>query len=238
VIKKLLLQGVCAVVFDAVGTVIHPQPPAPLLYAEVGRRFGSKRTAEEIKRRFIAAFAQEETIDYAHGLRTSEAREVERWRRIVRHVFDDLADTDACFRELFEHFSRPEAWRCAAEVTETAEALTRHGYALGLASNYDQRLRSVVAGFGVLSSLPHVIISSEVGWRKPAPQFFAALCQAFGLPAEQILYIGDDPANDYEGAQAAGLRAVLFDPKDKDVEAARVRIRTLPELRAELSEIP
>jgi putative hydrolase of the HAD superfamily len=226
------LQGVRAVVFDAVGTVIHPEPPAPVLYAEVGRRFGSKRTPEEIKLRFVAAFGHEETIDYAEGLRTNEAREVERWRRIVRHVFDDLADADACFEELFEHFSRPEAWRCDADVTETAEALAQQGYALGLASNYDHRLRSVVAGFRVLSGLQHVIISSEVGWRKPAPPFFVALCQAFRLPAEQILYVGDDPANDYEGARTAGLQAVLFDPKGKHVDGIRVRIRALRELLA------
>jgi putative hydrolase of the HAD superfamily len=232
VTEPSLLHGVRAVVFDAVGTVIHPEPPAPVLYAEVGRRFGSKRTESEIRTRFIAAFARQEAIDYTNGLRTSEAREVERWRRIVDQVFDDLHDTDACFRELFEHFSQPQAWRCDADVVETAAALAERGYALGLASNYDHRLVSVVAGFSVLRGMQHVIISSEVGWRKPAPQFFLALCQALGVPAEEILYVGDDPANDYEGARKAGLRAVLFDPKGKHLDGAPARIKALRELLA------
>ena len=51
-----LLRGVRAVVFDAVGTVIHPEPRAPVVYAEAARRFGSKRTVDEITPRFIAAF--------------------------------------------------------------------------------------------------------------------------------------------------------------------------------------
>src|SRR5207302_1039003 len=45
-----------AVFFDAVGTLIHPEPPAGAVYAEVGRRHGSRLTAAEIARRFAAAF--------------------------------------------------------------------------------------------------------------------------------------------------------------------------------------
>ena len=225
-----LLPGIDAVVFDAVGTVIHPQPPAPIVYAEVGRRLGSKRSAAEILPRFIAAFDREEAIDHANGLRTSEDREIERWRRIVAHVLDDVSDPDACFRELFEHFSRPDAWDCDPDAAATVQTLARRGYRLGMASNYDRRLRSVIAGMPALAPLQHLIISSEVGWRKPAPQFFAALAQAFDLPAQSILYVGDDPANDYEGARVAGLGAVLFDPKGKHQGGGWMSIKALSEL--------
>src|SRR5438105_15865688 len=108
-----------SLVFDAVGTVIHPEPPAPLVYAEVGRRHGSRLTAKAIAPRFAAAFVREEVRDHAQGLQTSEAREVERWQRIVAEVLDDVADRESCFTELFEHFSQPEAWRCAADAAET-----------------------------------------------------------------------------------------------------------------------
>jgi putative hydrolase of the HAD superfamily len=220
-----LLQGVRAVVFDAVGTVIHPRIPAPIVYAEVGRRFGSKRSAAEVASRFIAAFAREEAVDHAKGLRTSEAREVERWRHIVAGALDDVPEQERCFEELFRHFSRPSAWLCEADAAATIEILAQRGYALGMASNYDQRLRSVVAGLPALRPLRHLLISSEIGWRKPAPQFFVVLCQAFDLPAASILYVGDDPANDYEGAQAAGLHARLFDPqaKHRHREAATIK---------------
>lgn len=230
VTENPLLHGVRAVVFDAVGTVIHPQPPAPILYAEVGRRFGSQRNAAEITPRFLAAFAREEALDYASGLQTSEAREVERWRRIVGQVLDDVAHPDACFQELFEHFSRPKAWRCDPDAAETIETLARRGYALGLASNYDQRLRSVVRGLTALKPLQQLLISSEIGWRKPAAPFFLAVCRAFELPSDQILYVGDDLANDYEGARAAGLRSVLFDPKEKCLGRVPLAIKTLSAL--------
>src|SRR5262245_11931759 len=100
-----------AVVFDAVGTLIYPDPPAASVYEEVGRRFGSRLNVETIRARFVRAFEREEQFDVANELRTSETREEQRWRSIVRQVLDDVSDPEACFRALFKHFSRPEAWR-------------------------------------------------------------------------------------------------------------------------------
>jgi putative hydrolase of the HAD superfamily len=230
--ENYLLHGVGAVVFDAVGTIIHPNPPAPALYAEVGQRFGSKRSASEITPRFLAAFAYEDAIDHDNGLQTSETREIERWRRIVSQVLDDVTDPEACFRELFDHFSRPGAWRCDPDAAATLETLARQGYVLGMASNYDRRLRSVVAGLTALRPLQHLVISSEVGWRKPAPQFFHAIAQAFALPLEEILYVGDDLTNDFEGARAAGLRSVLLDAKGKHPNCKPASLRALCQLTA------
>jgi putative hydrolase of the HAD superfamily len=208
-----LFRGVRAVFFDAVGTLIHPDPPAALIYAEVGRRHGSQLSAEAIQERFGAAFAREEALDQRDGLRTGEERELRRWRDIVAAVLDDVTDPAGCFRELYLYFRSPAAWRLESGAERVVAELTRRGLSLGLASNYDGRLRSVAEGLAGLGAFRHRVISSEVGWRKPAPGFFAALCRSAGLPAGQILHVGDDFANDYQGAVAAGLRAVLFDPR-------------------------
>src|SRR5262249_22221547 len=104
------------------------------------------------------------------------------------------------------------------------------GYTSGLASNYDKRLRSVVEGLPELKSVEHLVISSEVGWRKPSAQFFAAICDAVQLPPGKILHVGDDPANDYQGAVSCGLRAVLLDPEAKYPLTGATRIARLAEL--------
>jgi putative hydrolase of the HAD superfamily len=209
----MIQAGVRAVFFDAVGTMIHPDPPAATVYARVGRRFGSRLPAEAVRGRFAAAFRDEDALDVRAGLRTSEERELQRWRHIVARALPDVSDPDACFAELYRHFSLPEAWRIEPEAAAVLDELAGRGYDLGLASNYDRRLRSVVAGLPGLRRLGHLVISSEAGWRKPAPEFFAAVCRSAGLPPEQILHVGDDPANDYDGARAFGLRAVLLDPE-------------------------
>ena len=222
----MIPANVRAVFLDAVGTLIFPDPPAAEVYATVGRKFGSRLPVEAIGARFRDAFRCEEASDRAHGLRTDEAREERRWRHIVAAVLDDVADGEGCFRELFGHFARPQSWRCAADADRVLAELARRGYRLGLASNYDRRLRSVAAGLPELAPLDCLVISSEVGWRKPAPEFFAALVRQAGVPAGEILFVGDDPVNDVEGARAAGLRSLLLDPCGPD-EACVTRLDDL-----------
>lgn len=207
------LRDVRAVFFDAVGTLIHPSPSAAEAYAEVGRRYGSKLDICEIQSRFLEAFRRQEQADEERLGRTSEAREIARWRTIVAEVLTDATDPAACFAELFHHFSRPGSWRVEPETAETFQQLLDRGFTLGLASNYDHRLREVAHGIPSLTGISHIVISSEVGWRKPNREFFAALCRRAFLPPEQVLLVGDDLDNDYRGAEEAGLRAVLFDPK-------------------------
>jgi putative hydrolase of the HAD superfamily len=205
-------NSIRAIFFDAVGTLIHPEPLVAAVYAAVARRHGSSRREDEIAVRFSAAFAREETWDREQGLRTSEAREVMRWRRIVAEVLDDVNDPEGCFEELYEHFAVPGNWSCSPDTREVLATLDKRGYFLGLASNYDRRLRRVVAGLAELRPIRQVVISSEVGWRKPAQEFYAALCASVAFSSDQVLLVGDDLVNDYEGAQAAGCPALLIDP--------------------------
>jgi putative hydrolase of the HAD superfamily len=200
-----------AIVFDAVGTLLHPEPPAAYVYAEVARSMGSRHSAAAIVERFADAFGREEDADRRSGWRTSEARELRRWANIVARVLDDVSDPPRCFQQLYQHFARPESWRCEPETGAVLKELQSRGYRLGMASNYDHRLRTVVAGFPELQPLTELIISAEVSWRKPAREFFTAICQRLKAPAQRVLYIGDDVVNDYEGAAASGLAVLLYD---------------------------
>jgi putative hydrolase of the HAD superfamily len=219
-----------AIFFDAVGTLLHPDPWAPAVYADVGRRHGSKLDTATITARFRSAFSQEEQLDRQSDWQTSEAREVERWRHIVATVLDDVRDPGACFQVLFDHFGRPASWRCDSDTELVLRELARRGFELGMASNYDSRLRTVVAGLPALASIRRLVISSEVGWRKPAQEFFSAMLREVGMSSEEVLFVGDDPANDYEGARAAGIHALLLDAADRSPSAGRSRIRRLRDL--------
>jgi putative hydrolase of the HAD superfamily len=229
---SLIAPGVGAVFFDAVGTLIHPQPAAADVYAAVGRRFGSQLELAVVAARFRAAFRRQEERDHAGGLRTDETREVARWRAIVGEVLDDVADPEGCFQALYTHFARAEAWRCDLEAEATLRALAARGYCLGVASNFDQRLHGIVAALPALRPVRCVVISSEVGWRKPAPAFFEEMCRQAGLPAAQVLLVGDDVVNDYEGARTAGLPALLLDPRGKEPIQGNARLTRLGELIA------
>jgi putative hydrolase of the HAD superfamily len=205
--------SVRAIFFDAVGTLLHPHPPAPAAYAAAGRRHGSTLPLDEVRARFATAFARQEEHDRARGLVTNEAREVERWRAIVYEVLSDVRDPEACFAELYAHFADPAAWALDPQAEGVLRALAGRGYVLGIASNFDSRLRGLVAGLPALAPVRHLVISSEVGWRKPAPGFFEALCREAGREPGEVLLVGDDLDNDYRGARAFGLHALLLDDR-------------------------
>ncbi len=218
------------VFFDAVGTLIHPEPPAPAVYAAAGRRFGSRLDEATIAARFRAALRRQEEIDRAGNLRTDEARELARWRAIVREVLDDISDTETCFQELYAHFAQPDAWRCLPESAAVLAALAGRGHELGIASNFDRRLRGLVKNLSPLRPVRYLVISSEIGWRKPAPEFFAAMCRQADSPPEHVLYVGDDLLNDYQGARAAGVQAVLMAADGSAATPVEARITSLQEL--------
>lgn len=218
------------VFFDAVGTLIHPDPPAPMVYAAAGRRFGSPRDEATIAARFRAAFRRQEELDRVGNLRTGEEREVARWRAIVGEVLDDISDAETCFQELYAHFAQLSAWGCHPESAAVLAALAERGHVLGIASNFDHRLRGLVENMPALQPVRYLVISSEIGWRKPAPEFFAAMCRQAGSPPEQVLYVGDDLVNDYQGARTAGMRTVLFAAHDSAATPMEARITSLREL--------
>ncbi len=202
--------NVRAICFDAVGTLIYPFPNAAEVYAEVGKTFGTRYVLSEIKERFAKAFGVQEEADEVSGWSTNVHREEARWRQIVSDVFDDVSSGEACFQKLWSHFADPRAWAVFDDVAATIRSLADVGYVLGLASNFDARLRGVVAGHPPLEDIAHLFISAEVGWRKPHSQFFRHVCESLGLEAENILFVGDDRTNDLEGATASGMPAVLI----------------------------
>lgn len=221
--------GIRAVFFDAVGTLLFPQPSAPDVYRALALKQGIELPAGAIRERFLAAYRIEEAADRANGWATSERRERERWRTIVTSTLHALPDPEAGFRELFEHFAQPSAWRVHDEAERVLELLSQRGLILGLGTNYDSRVEQVIAGLPALAPLKdRVVVSAAVGFRKPAPEFFHEVVRSAGYEPYEVLFVGDDVENDYEGARVAGLEAVLFDPQER--ATAPRRIERLQEL--------
>lgn len=208
--------------FDAVGTLIYPDPPVGQAYLEAAIRQGSRLTLAEVTARFKQAFRDTERNDLDSSasddaaLETSEEHERTRWRDIVFRAIDDIPDPERCFADLFDHFARPASWKCFDDTAATLAALRNRGYRLALASNFDGRLHTVSAGIPSLAPIESRVISSEVGYRKPSPRFFEGLLDRLGCRADEVCMIGDDHENDVLGARAAGLPAILIDRRGTD----------------------
>jgi putative hydrolase of the HAD superfamily len=204
------------VVFDAVGTVVDPEPSVAEAYYTIGRQFGSQRSLDDVRSRFATAFAETERQDLSPataGLTTSATVEEARWRHIVGAVFPEVADAEGCFQELHDYFGKPTAWRAFDDTLPTMHSLSERRIRLAIASNFDQRLHPICDGIEALGLFEKRFVSSELGFRKPSDQFYQAVVDALRVDAEQILMVGDGLKNDVEGALSVGMKAVLIDRK-------------------------
>jgi putative hydrolase of the HAD superfamily len=205
--------------FDAVGTLIYPDPPVAVAYHSFASRYGSRLSVNEVGDRFRNAFRRSETSVFPNGPQSgspwlsSDEFEVARWRWIVEQVLPDVANIEECFVELWDHFARPSSWSLFDDVEMVLPALRNAGYRLAIASNFDSRLHNVCDGHAALKWIERCIVSSETGCRKPAPEFYSRLISQCDCLANQILMVGDDFAHDVAGPLAAGLQAILIDRK-------------------------
>lgn len=227
-ISRESLQNVRWVVLDAVGTVIFADPPVHMAYHRIGRKHGSSITPEDANRRFRQAFAaRAATISDSGDFATNEETERRFWCDVVSTVLPDVPSPDACFDELYAHFARPASWGCYVDVADSLEVLRSLKIDVAIASNFDRRLHAVIDGLPDLADIRTRIISTEVGCKKPSRQFFDAVVSRCGVPANQILMIGDDVKDDIEAARSAGLYAIHLDRSQRSGTGS---ISTLEEL--------
>jgi HAD superfamily hydrolase (TIGR01509 family) len=189
-----------AVVFDADETLVDLRPAVTGALA---------RVLEEMRRRTPAA-AEVSLADLQAdwgavfgALSAEPVLEIRRAalaRSLARVGLDDHLDelTALFFARRYE-LSRP-----FPDAVPALTALRPH-HLLGLATNGNSRAERC----GLAGQFAFEVYAHENGLpKKPAPEFYAALVAASGLPAERVVYVGDSPEHDVTGPQRAGLRAI------------------------------
>ena len=71
-------------------------------------------------------------------------------------------------------------------------------------------MRAILNGYDILSCFSEFAFSDEVGRAKPHAQIFAHLAQKLGVEHHEMIHVGDRELNDVQGAQALGMKAILF----------------------------
>lgn len=226
-------QQIQAVVFDAVGTLIYPEPSVADAYrAALAEHCGIEIDSAAIKAAFKTAM---KSRTHGDSLATSEEDEKSFWADLIRRFCGDNAGFQNCFDSLFRHFAMAKHWRCFPGTQETITELRDNGFQVAIASNFDRRLDEVCDGLPEVSHVTERIISSVVGWRKPATEFFQAVARQLKLSPNQILMVGDDLTNDVSGALRAGMQAVhLSHGQPTSCPPGVVQVSSLPELLAKL----
>ncbi|MFE3636631.1 HAD family hydrolase [Streptomyces sp. NPDC059168] len=96
------------------------------------------------------------------------------------------------------------------DIVEALDQLHEARWRLGILTNGAADIqRAKIAAAGIAEAVDAIVISEEIGARKPeADAFHVAVARCGGTPWEEAWMVGDNPENDIRGAQAAGLGTI------------------------------
>ena len=90
---------------------------------------------------------------------------------------------------------------------------------------------------GLADKFDGILLSSEVGWKKPSPRFFTAAFEKFSLQAETCIYVGNDLHDDVMGARRVGLRSVYIETEQSGTYADPIPVDLFAKSHAELKTL-
>ncbi len=215
------------VFFDIAGTLIHVRDGVGSQYARVAARFGVNAEPAALEREFPRAFRAAPRMAFP-GAPAESIPHLERevWLGIVREVFAGSGlltafapgAFEAYFEAVYRHFESTDVWQVFPDVMPALSALSALGCSLGVVSNFDTRALGILERLGLAQWFASITLSTQVGVTKPDPAIFRQALARHGVAPSRSLHVGDSPAEDCEGARAAGLRAVLIDRTGRHAE--------------------
>ncbi|MBQ7597144.1 MAG: HAD family hydrolase [Clostridia bacterium] len=100
-------------------------------------------------------------------------------------------------------------------AVETLKELKRRGYLLGAVTNGVSSLQNIkLDTAGIRALFDVVVVSGDIGVYKPDRRIFDEAARRLGVENRQVLFVGDHPVNDIDGALGAGMYAIRMNYGD------------------------
>lgn len=225
-----------AVFFDVGNTLLYPYPSVSEVCRQVLAEAGHVRDIAAIDALMpIVDAYYEDRYREDDTFWTDEEGTSEVWvgmySLLARRLgIDDEAESLA--RRVYDEFGSAGRWRPYDDVIPALTRLKDRDQLIGIISNWDVRLTSLLRDLGIAEMVDTIVSSAEVGLHKPDPRIFELACQRVGvLPAEAV-HVGDHHYADIVGASAVGMTPVLIDRTGTGRPPAA--IRTLEALESAL----
>ena len=209
------MQHPKVIFLDAVGTLFGVKGSVGEVYSKITQKFGVEVSPEELDRAFYNSFKKSEKMAFPGvPLEDIPLKEFEWWEAVAINTFQEagvwetFTDFASFFTELYDHFATAEPWFVYPDVIPALEHWQNLGIKLGILSNFDTRLYPVLEALNLQQFFSSVTISTEVGAAKPEAEIFDFGLAKHDCPADAAWHIGDSFKEDYQGAKAAGLKAI------------------------------
>jgi putative hydrolase of the HAD superfamily len=220
--------------FDAGGTLFEVRGGVGKIYSKIAARHGVTIEPETVDKLFRTAFMAKTSMGLPAVTGDPASAERQWWLGLVRQVFAGRMPESifpAYFAELYEHFRSSDAWLLYPDVQPALELLRFKGLRLGIISNFDSRLKEIVANLGIPPLIEQITTSWSARAAKPDPQIFLRAVAGMQISPSRAIHVGDSVREDIEGAQSAGLTPILIDRHSSYPQWNQTRrIRSLSEL--------
>ncbi|MBR2411822.1 MAG: HAD family hydrolase [Clostridia bacterium] len=95
------------------------------------------------------------------------------------------------------------------ETVPMLEKLRGLGYKTGLITNGNHKLQyAKIRNLELSGHFDEIIVTGDYGIHKPDREIFDIMREKLGFSADEIVYVGDNPVNDIEGARNAGWHTI------------------------------
>ena len=196
-------------------------------YEVVSEAYG--RTCPELCRRisfpdFYRAFVF--SFEEAARRRSRDFREVpaeERFRILFERLGIKLipSTSDLLERAILAHMEALAHAMAFPPENQKVLEWAREKYRLGLVSNFDHHPTAyrILEDYGIKGFFDEIVISSEVGFRKPGREIFQIAFDRLGIGPELALFVGDSFEIDVVGAKGVGMDVVWLNQDGKAAQA-------------------
>lgn len=202
---------------DAFGTLFGVKGSVGEMYSNLARTASVQTDAHALNHAFYQSFAAAERMAFPDAsLEDIPALEYQWWKAVVSDTFERVGaiakfnDFDTFYAGLYGYFETAAPWQVYKDTVSSLNRWQGMGIELGIISNFDSRLYRVLSVLGLAPYFQSVTISSEVGAAKPSAKIFQVALAKHQCLAHQAWHIGDSESEDYAGAQATGMRAILI----------------------------
>jgi HAD superfamily hydrolase (TIGR01662 family) len=226
------LKGVRACIFDAGGTLVHPDWLRLSAIAKMVS--GDVFEPAEMSAAFAAMLRDVGVEMQREGFVIPEDMTRPHWtfNRMYRVLgLDEVSCASVIERLNVSHLERHIWCGLDPEAPHVLDELKGQGLTIAVISNTeDGRLRDSLEAAGISDRFDLLVDSHLVGYRKPEPAIFHFALKALKLEPSEAAYVGDSYAHDALAAHGIGLRGILLDPLNLHSDSICARISSLREL--------
>ena len=133
-----------------------------------------------------------------------------RRQQALRHWLDEWPEAGLDMESLIAWY-RSETRRQVQpdlKVNQYLAYLNERRLPWGIVTNGSSSQHNKCRAAGLTQLAPFIIVSEEVGYAKPDPRIFRDALNAMGISSpERVMYVGDNPVADIDGAKRFGMKA-------------------------------